>query len=256
MSEEKICKNCGKQISEDFKLCPYCGEKVEEEILEILCPYCGKTIKSDFKVCPYCGNNPNSKKENYLEETNLNTNQSDDPLICKFCGKPKKSEFQICPHCGNNSNLKKENYNNYDTENRENYYSNNSNNHRENYDDYNYHNNYNTKNRTNYYSSNYEVSPKSGVVCLILLIFLPSFHRFYAGKIGSGIIMLLLDITFIIFVGVLSELSYYNEVGTILAGLIVFITAIISLIWWIIDLVSILRGKFKDSQGRCIKLKN
>ena len=239
MSEEKICKNCGKQISEDFKLCPYCGEKVEEKILEIPCRFCGKTIKSDFKVCPYCGNNLNSKKENYLEETNLNTNQSDNPLICQFCGKLKKSEFQICPYCGNNPNYKKENYNNY-------------NNHNNDY------NNHNTENRATYNSNNYEVSSKSGIACLLLWFFLGSFgvHRFYAGKIGSGFIMLILFVIFIIFIGVLSELSYYSEAGTILAGLIVYITAITLTIWWIIDLVSILRGKFKDSKGRYIKIRN
>ena len=27
MSEEKICKSCGKSISEEFKVCPYCGNK-------------------------------------------------------------------------------------------------------------------------------------------------------------------------------------------------------------------------------------
>ena len=187
MSVKKFCKRCGKQISKDFKLCPYCGEKVEEEILEIPCQFCGKTIKSDFKVCPYCENNLNSKKENY--------------------------------------------------------------------NDY---NNHNTENRAVSYSNNYEVSSKSGIACLLLWFFLGSFgvHRFYAGKIGSGFIMLILFVIFIIFIGVLSELSYYSEAGTILAGLIVYITAITLTIWWIIDLVSILRGKFKDSKGRYIKIRN
>ena len=32
MSEEKTCKNCGKQINEKFKLCPYCGANNEEEL--------------------------------------------------------------------------------------------------------------------------------------------------------------------------------------------------------------------------------
>lgn len=148
MSEEKICKNCGKQISEDLKICPYCGEKVERE-------------------------------------------------------------------------------------------------------------NYDTENGTN----NYEVSPKNGMVCLLLLLFLGGFgaHRFYAGKIGSGFIRIILSLftIFIIFVvSVLSSLSYYDEVGTILAGLIMFfILAITLTVWWIIDLISILRGKFKDSEGKYIKIK-
>ena len=229
MSEEKICKNCGKQISEDFKLCPYCGEKVEEKILEIPCRFCGKTIKSDFKVCPYCGNNLNSKKENYLEETNLNTNQSDNPLICQFCGKLKKSEFQICPYCGNNPNYKKENYNNY-------------NNHNNDY------NNHNTENRANYNSNNYEVSSKSGIICLLLSIFLPPFHRFYAGKIDSAISLLIFYIYF--YFSLISGID-----GKFSTVLFVFVSIILP-ICWIIDLVSILRGKFKDSKGRYIKLSN
>lgn len=148
MSEEKICKNCGKQISEDLKICTYCGEKVERE-------------------------------------------------------------------------------------------------------------NYDTENGTN----NYEVSPKNGMVCLLLLLFLGGFgaHRFYAGKIGSGFIRIILSLftIFIIFVvSVLSSLSYYDEVGTILAGLIMFfILAITLTVWGIIDLISILRGKFKDSEGKYIKIK-
>ena len=221
MSENKFCKSCGKQISEDFKLCPYCGEKVEEEILEISCPSCGKTIKSDFKVCPYCGNNNNSKKENSItiEETNLNTNQSDNPLICKFCGKLKKSEFQICPYCGNNSNLKRENYNNYNTENKENNYSNSN-----------------------------EVSPKSGIVCLLLSIFLPPFHRFYVGETELSIFMLLCYIYF--YVSLISGVD-----GKFSSILFVFVSIILP-VAYIIDLVSILRGKFKDSKGRYIKIRN
>ena len=73
MSEEKTCKNCGKQINEKFKLCPYCGANNEEE----------------------------------LKKTNSNTNQSDNSIICQSCGKPKKSEFQICPYCQNKKEKEK-----------------------------------------------------------------------------------------------------------------------------------------------------
>ena len=147
MNEEKFCRNCGKQISEDFKVCPYCGEKIEEEILEISCPFCGKTIKSDFKVCPYCGNNYNNKK---IE---------------------------------------------------------------------------------NYYSNSNEMSDKNGIVCLLLLLFLGEFgaHKFYAGRIAGGVVMLILTITII--------------------GIIV------SLILWIIDLIQLLCGNFKDAEGKYIKIK-
>ena len=177
MSVKKFCKRCGKQISKDFKLCPYCGEKVEEEILEIPCQFCGKTIKSDFKVCPYCENNLNSKKENY--------------------------------------------------------------------NDY---NNHNTENRAVSYSNDYEVSPKSGIICLLLSIFLPPFHRFYAGKIDSAISLLIFYIYF--YFSLISGID-----GKFSTVLFVFVSIILP-ICWIIDLVSILRGKFKDSKGRYIKLSN
>lgn len=34
MSEEKICKECGKELKEDYKFCPYCETKVEKETLK------------------------------------------------------------------------------------------------------------------------------------------------------------------------------------------------------------------------------
>ena len=50
-----------------------------------------------------------------------------------------------------------------------------------------------------------------------------------------------------------SGLYYYNEAYTILG---VIVICLITLnVWWIIDLISILRGKFKDSEGKYIKIK-
>lgn len=64
------------------------------------------------------------------------------------------------------------------------------------------------------------VSPKSRLVALILCFFLGMWglHRFYVGKIGTGILML---ITF----------GFFG-------------------IWTFIDLILILIGSFKDKQGR------
>ena len=197
MSEEKFCKNCGKQISENFKLCPYCGEKIEEEILEISCPSCGKTIKSDFKVCPYCGNNRSNERESY--------------------------------------------------------------------------NNYNTENRANYNSNNYEVSPKSGIACSILCLFLGGFgvHRFYAGRIISAAILLLITVINIILCIIMMALSSW-DVGIFnipffnidiinqdsILGLFINFIQLFIIIWTRIDIVLIILGKFKDSKGRYIKLNN
>ncbi|CRF33450.1 hypothetical membrane protein [Brachyspira suanatina] len=65
-----------------------------------------------------------------------------------------------------------------------------------------------------------EISDKSWVVTLILAIFLPV-HRFYVGKIGTGILYL---ITF-------------GGLG----------------IWYIIDIVMIILDKFTDKEGRKLK---
>ncbi len=65
-----------------------------------------------------------------------------------------------------------------------------------------------------------EVSDKSWVVTLILAIFLPV-HRFYVGKIGTGILYL---ITF-------------GGLG----------------IWYIVDIVMIILDKFTDKEGRKLK---
>lgn len=71
-----------------------------------------------------------------------------------------------------------------------------------------------------------QVSDKSGVVALLLVLFLGSLgiHRFYAGKTGTGILYLLT-------LGIL--------------GIGVFI-----------DFILILVGSFTDAQGRKISLSN
>lgn len=52
-------------------------------------------------------------------------------------------------------------------------------------------------------------------------------HRFYVGKVGTGILMALLSITFF---------------GLIVSGL-----------WNLIDLVMIVSGKFTDANGRLVR---
>lgn len=75
------------------------------------------------------------------------------------------------------------------------------------------------------------VSEKSWLVCFLLLIFLGLIgaHKFYAGRILSAIILLIFSITII--------------------GLIV------SILIWIIDLIKLLSGNFRDAKGRYIKIK-
>lgn len=69
-----------------------------------------------------------------------------------------------------------------------------------------------------------EKSEKSGLVALLLCLFVGTLgvHRFYVGKIGTGVLQLLT-----------------------LGGLG---------IWNLIDLVLIIVGSFKDSEGKVVKL--
>jgi TM2 domain-containing membrane protein YozV len=67
------------------------------------------------------------------------------------------------------------------------------------------------------------ISEKSFVAALLLCFFLGSLgvHRFYAGKVGTGILMLI----------------SFGGLG----------------IWTIIDFIIIVVGKFTDNQGKLIK---
>ncbi|ADG72813.1 TM2 domain-containing protein [Brachyspira innocens] len=65
-----------------------------------------------------------------------------------------------------------------------------------------------------------EVSDRSWIITLLLAIFLPV-HRFYVGKIGTGIL-------------------YWITAGGF--G-----------IWYIVDIVMILLDKFTDKEGRKLK---
>ena len=77
------------------------------------------------------------------------------------------------------------------------------------------------------YTTTEVVSDKSGVIALLLCFFLGvlGVHRFYVGKVGTGILIIL---TFGGFGG----------------------------LWPLIDFIMIIVGAFTDSQGRKVKLSN
>lgn len=72
-------------------------------------------------------------------------------------------------------------------------------------------------------SQNVEISPKSRLACALFAGFLGTIgvHRFYVGKIGTGILMILTA----------------GGLG----------------IWYIIDFIMIVLGEFKDKEGRYVR---
>ena len=82
------------------------------------------------------------------------------------------------------------------------------------------------------------VSPKSKTAAALLAFFLGQLgiHRFYVGKVGTGIVMLLLTI-----------IGY----ATIAFVVGFFVLAAVG-IWILVDFIMILMGKFKDKKGLLI----
>lgn len=122
---------------------------------------------------------------------------------CKHCGQIIDADCVVCIHCGKQVETFKGSNNGPVIIN----------------------NNNNNNNMMGGYGYPNTVSPKSWLTTLLLCFFLGAIggHRFYTGKVGTGILMILL-----IWTG-------------------------ISSIWALIDLIVIILGKFKDKQGLLIQ---
>lgn len=153
----------------------------------ITCPECGKEVSDKAASCPNCGtplNNAKNKK------------------YCQHCGELIDKDCIVCPKCGkqvgNIGNAEK------------NIVINNN----------------NSASSVVYSNTGTFISPKSRLVALLLCLFLGvlGVHRFYVGKIGTGIIMILL---------------MFTGIGEI---------------WLLIDFILILLGVFKDKRG--LKISN
>lgn len=47
-----ICKNCSREIPDDFTYCPYCGKRTDGKKI---CKNCGAEISEEYAFCPKCG---------------------------------------------------------------------------------------------------------------------------------------------------------------------------------------------------------
>jgi TM2 domain-containing membrane protein YozV len=102
-----------------------------------------------------------------------------------------------------------------------------------------------------------DVSPKSRLATSLLAWFLGMFgaHRFYTGKIGTAVIMLILGVVSGVcwFGGFFGGLAAEREEPIwgllLIAGVLYFAVWV----WMIIDFIIAVTGNFKDSQGKIIK---
>jgi len=200
------------------------------------CANCGVKLEEGVKFCSSCGKQIGSAGVEINQEKAVNYFQSPpaaaayaalpqgqslaaDEKYCFSCGSPIKKAAEICPRCGVNQNSRS------------------------------------STTAIDVYCTSCGKSikkeastcpfcgvkqdnlsmgylpgyvPKNFTTALLLLIFLGPFgaHRFYVGKTGTAILTLLITIC------------------TLGIG---------SIIWYIIDLVSICTGKFTDKQGYVLK---
>ena len=135
---------------------------------------------------------------------------SQETKYCKFCGQVIDADCVVCPKCGKQvEELKYSKPDNIIINNNNNVSSSAS----------------ASASASVGFGAMSNVSTKSWLTTLLLCLFLGviGIHRFYVGKIGTGILMILLHMTGI------------------------------SAIWAVIDLILIILGKFKDKQGLLIK---
>jgi len=95
-----------------------------------------------------------------------------------------------------------------------------------------------------------EKSTKKWLTALLLCIFIGGGHRFYVGKIGSGILMFILwAIGYLWGSASLQTSVYFGPAILVIPG-IFFISYSI---WWVIDIIMICNAKFKDKKGFLLK---
>jgi TM2 domain-containing membrane protein YozV len=93
-----------------------------------------------------------------------------------------------------------------------------------------------------------DISPKSRLVATLLAWFLGIFgaHRFYVGKIGSAIGMLILSIIYFVSL-------FFTGIGWWGVGIFGSVCIAAVGIWAFVDFLIAVTGNMRDSEGRLIK---
>ena len=158
--------------------------------------------------------------------------------FCKSCGKELEDNYKICPYCGEKieDEIQIENIEKKEENTRICQFCGKS---------------INADFKICPYCSDKDskISKKSGVVCLLLLIFLfPLWaHRFYAGRIVSALFLLILNgVELFLLQNMGDESIFYSFM--IILGIIFLIL--------MIDFIEIIIGRFRDSKGKFIKINN
>ena len=104
-----------------------------------------------------------------------------------------------------------------------------------------------------------EVSEKDNMITLVLALFLGALgaHRFYAGRMKSAIIMLLITLFILAVWFMPSSLKESSQGLTLfIVGSVFIMSVILKLflgIWILSDIIRIFLGRFKDKEGKVIK---
>lgn len=106
LSEETVCRNCGKTLKKDAKFCIYCGtaveEKKEQPVVEKqtvnTCQKCGNPLDEEAAFCVNCGA-PVEVRDIKTESEEDLSNVSQE-LVCQNCGKIFEEDENFCTNCG------------------------------------------------------------------------------------------------------------------------------------------------------------
>jgi RNA polymerase subunit RPABC4/transcription elongation factor Spt4 len=188
-----FCSNCGKEVAEGAKFCPNCGTSVGSAGVEIKQEKAVNFIQTQPSALPASGV--------YQAQ---NTPITADEKYCFSCGAVIKKAAALCPKCGVNQSMRSS-----------------------------------TTSIDVYCSSCGKSIKKEAAVCpfcgvgqeaektgtknktTAIILWCFALHRFYVGKIGTGILYLLT----------------FGGIG----------------IWTIIDIIYLLTDKFTDAQGKLLK---